>query len=118
MREIRPKGQGETPGNYLLSRSGELTYLGLDRIDDAWQKLEGAVERAIAEPAPATAGTAPRTLPAAPALSLPTLQGQPVNITDFAGKPLVGNFFTTDTCDWTGAALEISTRTTRRAASR
>ena len=106
MREIRPKGQGDTPGNYLVSRSGELTYLGVDRTDDHWQKLEAAVERAIAEPAPASAAIAPRTLPAAPALSLPSLQGKPVKLADFAGKPLVVNFFTADSCDWAGATLE------------
>jgi peroxiredoxin len=105
MREIRPKGQGETPGNYLVSRSGELTYLGLDRTDDSWQKLEAAVERAIAEPAPAASPIPPDTLAVAPALSLPTLQGKPVKLADFAGKPLVVNFFTADSCDWAGAAL-------------
>ena len=75
LREIRPKGQGETPGNYLVSRSGELTYLGLDRSDQSWQTLEAAVERAMAEPAPAAAPIEPRALTPAPALSLPTLQG-------------------------------------------
>lgn len=105
MREIRPKGQGETPGNYLVSRSGELTYLGLDRTDESWRKLEAAVERAIAEPAPAVSPIAPSALAPAPALSLPTLQGKPTKLADFAGKPLVVNFFTADSCDWAGAAL-------------
>jgi peroxiredoxin len=31
MLEIRSKGKGDTPGNYLVTRSGKLTYLGLDR---------------------------------------------------------------------------------------
>ena len=106
MREIRPKGRGETPGNYLVSRSGELTYLGLDRTDESWQKVEAAVERAIAEPAPAASPIATRALASAPALSLATLEGKPVKLADFAGKPLVVNFFTADTCDWAGAALE------------
>lgn len=105
MREIRPKGRGETPGNYLVSRTGELTYLGLDRSDESWQKLEAAVAAAVAEPAPATPPIAPRTLLAAPALSLPDMQGKPVKLSDFTGKPLVVNFFTSDSCDWSGAAI-------------
>lgn len=105
MREIRPQGQGETPGNYLVSRSGELTYLGLDRTDESWQKLEAAVGHALAEPVPASSSIVPRALAPAPALSLATLQGKPVKLADFAGKPLVVNFFTADACDWTGATL-------------
>src|ERR1700731_1980685 len=38
IREIRPLGQGDTPGNYLVSRSGEITYLGLDRNPGEWPK--------------------------------------------------------------------------------
>lgn len=91
MREVRPHGQGETPGNYLVSRRGELTYLGLDRGDAAWQKLEEAVTRALAEPAPP--------------LALPDLQARAVKLASFAGKPVVFNFFNASTCDWAGAVF-------------
>jgi len=37
--------------------------------------------------------------------SLPDLQGKTVRLADFAGKPLVVNFFTAESCDWAGAAL-------------
>src|ERR1700758_5400408 len=44
MREIRAIGQGDTPGNYLVSRSGKISYLGLDRSPEAWQKLVATVK--------------------------------------------------------------------------
>jgi peroxiredoxin len=105
MREIRPLGRGETPGNYLVSRSGKITYLGLDRGPEDWQKLEKAVAAAVAEAAVKTSPIQPRELVPAPAFSLPDLQGKTVRLADFKGKPLVVNFFTAETCDWTGAVL-------------
>lgn len=105
MREIRPKGQGETPGNYLVSRSGRLTFLGLDRSPQDWQKLEAAVVAALAEVPPASPAIQPRPLTPALAFSLPDLQGKTVSLAQFAGRPLVVNFFTAGSCDWGGAAL-------------
>jgi peroxiredoxin len=105
MRDIRPKGRGETPGNYLVSRTGELTYLGLDRSDASWETLEAAVAQALAEPAPAPMPIAPATPKPAPALALATIQGKPVKLSDFAGSPVIVNFFTADSCDWAGAVL-------------
>jgi peroxiredoxin len=105
IREIRPLGQGDTPGSYLVSRSGEITYLGLDRNPGDWPKLEEAVVRGLAQASPASAAVKPRELPRVPALSLPDLQGKPVNLQSFAGKPLVVNFFNSGSCDWAGAAV-------------
>jgi len=105
MREVRPLGQGDTPGNYLVSRSGEITYLGLDRNPAASAKLEEAIVRALAQGSSASSAIKPRELPRAPALSLPDLQGKPVNLQSYAGKPLVVNFFNSGSCDWAGAAV-------------
>jgi peroxiredoxin len=96
---------GETPGNYIVSRSGQLTYLGLDRGPEAWEKLVAAVKLALDEKIPATSPIPPRKLEAAPPLGLPDLQGQKVTMAAFSGKPLVVNFFTSATCDWTGAVV-------------
>jgi peroxiredoxin len=105
MREVRPLGQGETPGNYLVSRGGKVTYLGLDRTPQSWQQLEETVIRLLAEPVPKTAAILPRQLEKAPSFSLKDLKGKPVTLAAFAGKPLVINFFTAQTCDWTGTLL-------------
>lgn len=105
MREIRPHGQGDTPGNYLVSRSGKLTYLGLDRKPEDWQKVEETDVRSLAEPTSATPAIQPRALTPAPSFSLPDLQGKTVSLADFAGKPLVVNFFNASTCDWASAVL-------------
>jgi peroxiredoxin len=99
------KPAGETPGNYIVSRSGKLTYLGLDRSPEAWDKLAAAVRLALDEKAPVTAPIPPRALESAPPLGLSDLQGRPVTLTAFAGKPLVVNFFNAATCDWTGAVM-------------
>src|SRR6267378_2514374 len=102
---VQPNERGSTPGNFLVTRSGEVTYLGLDRGDADWQKLENAVAAAVAEsPGKATA-VQPRDLVSAPAFSLPDLQGKAVRLSDFKGKPLVANFFTAQTCDWSGPVL-------------
>jgi peroxiredoxin len=42
---------------------------------------------------------------AAPDFSLPDLKGTKTGLKDFAGKPLVVNFFNADTCDWAGPVL-------------
>jgi peroxiredoxin len=105
MREIRPKGSGETPGYYVVSRSGQLTYLALDRKPEDWKKVEETVERLLAEPAPEKPAVPPRELQAAPDFSLSDLKGKKVGLKDFAGKPLVVNFFNADSCDWAGAVL-------------
>lgn len=105
MREIRPLGQGDTPGNYLVSRSGQITYLGLDRSPEAWNKLVASIRTALAEKAPPASPIAARKLEAAPALLLPDLRGKKVTLADFAGKPLIVNFFNAGSCDWTGDLL-------------
>jgi len=105
MRDIRPLGQGDTPGNYLVSRSGEITYLGLDRNPGDWSKVEEAVVRALGQASPASPAVKPQELPSVQSLSLPDLQGKIVNVRSFAGKPLVVNFFNAQTCDWAGAAV-------------
>lgn len=106
MRELyKPVDPGGTPANFLVSRSGEMTALGKDLNDETWKKLETAVTRALADPAPTHPTITRRELSAAPALSLPDLQGKPVKLANFAGKPLVINFFNSQTCDWTGAVI-------------
>lgn len=105
MRDVRPMGSGDTPGNYLVSRSGQITYLGLDRTPDAWNKLVAAVQRALQEKAPGTAPVAPRKLEPAPALALSDLQGKKITLANFRGKPLIVNFFNAGSCDWTGDLL-------------
>lgn len=105
MRELRPTDMGGTPANFLVSRGGEVTPLGKDLNDESWKKLESAVTRALGDPAPSHPTIAPRELSAAPPLSLPDLQGRPVKMAAFAGKPVVVNFFNSQTCDWTGAVI-------------
>jgi peroxiredoxin len=105
MREIRPMGQGDTPGNYIVSRNGQITYLGLDRNPEAWDKLVKSVQQALAAKPPAASPITRRALEQAPSFSLPDLQGRRVTLSNFAGKPLVVNFFTANSCDWTGAVV-------------
>jgi peroxiredoxin len=107
VREVCPseQQQGETPGNYLVSRSGRLTYLGLDREPEDWPKVEAAVVRALAEAVPATPAIRPRDFASAPSFSLPDLAGRKVTLAEYSGKPLVVNFFTAENCDWAGAVL-------------
>ena len=104
-REVRPMGSGDTPGNYLVSRDGQITYLGLDRTPDAWNKLVASVEHALQEKAPASSPITPRKPEPAPALALTDLQGKKETLANFAGKPLIVNFFNADSCDWTGDLL-------------
>jgi len=106
MRELyQPVNPGGTPSNFIVSRSGEITALGKDLNEETWAKLEAAVTHALAEPAPAHSTIAKRDLAAAPPLSLPDLQGKTVKLANFAGKPLLVNFFTSQSCDWTGAVV-------------
>jgi len=102
-RDGRP--EGETPGNYIVSRSGQITYLGLDRSPEAWKKLLLAVQQALAEKPSASPSIQPRKLEKAPPLSLADLQGKRLSLSSLLGKPLVVNFFNADTCDWTGAVI-------------
>ena len=104
-RELRPVDMGGTPANFIVTRNGEVTALGKDLTADTWAKLEAAVAQALAEPVPAHSAIAQRELTAAPALSLSDLQGKPVKLANFAGKPLVVNFFNSQSCDWTGAVV-------------
>ena len=106
MREVyKPVDPGGTPSNFLVSRSGEVTALGKDLNDESWRKLESAVTRALADPAPKHPTIPQRELSAAPLLSLADLQGKTVKLENFAGKPLLVNFFTSASCDWTGAVV-------------
>jgi peroxiredoxin len=106
MRELyKPVDPGGTPSNFLVSRSGEVTALGKDLNDESWKKLESAVTRALADPAPSHPTIPQRQLSTAPPLSLPDLQGKTVKLENFAGKPLLVNFFTSASCDWTGAVV-------------
>ena len=81
--------------------------MGLDRSLAASAKIEEAIVRALAQASPASPAIKPRELTHAPALSLPDLQGKPVNLQSFAGKPLVVNFFNSGSCDWAGAASRM-----------
>jgi peroxiredoxin len=105
MRELRPADMGGTPANLIVSRSGEVGTLGKDLNEESWQKLETAVARGLAEPVPNRPSISQREPTAAPPLSLPDLQGKAVKLANFAGKPLVVNFFTAQSCDWTGAVI-------------
>lgn len=105
LREIVPPGQHDTPANYLVTRRGRLIRLGLDRSPDAWARIEETVAAAVAEPAPSAAAVVPRAMPATPPLAGAGLDGRPIAIGDYAGRPVVINFFNADTCDWAGAAL-------------
>ena len=105
MREVRPMGSGDTPGNYLVSRSGQITYLGLDRKPDDWNKLVGAVTQALSDKAPAGPLIAPKRWEPAPSLVLPDLQGKKTTVPSPSGKPMLVNFFNASSCDWTGAVV-------------
>ncbi len=99
------KPAGPTPGNYLVTRSGQWTYLGLDRGTEDWEKLVEAVNSALEEKVASASLGPPNALEPAPPLALPDLQGRKVTLASYAGKPLVVNFFHSGTCDWTGAVL-------------
>jgi peroxiredoxin len=105
IREIRPMGSGDTPGNYLITRSGQIRYLGTDRKPEDWTKLVQAVTQALAEKTPAAPPVTRRSLESAPPFGLPDLQGKKTALANFSGKPLVVNFFNANSCDWTGAVL-------------
>lgn len=101
-RENRSIGRGETPGSYLVSRDGQIHYIGLYRSDDDWDLLVRTVVDALEEPVPQEPAILQRDLEVAPAFSLPDLAGKTVKLEDFSGNPLVVNLFTSKTCDWTG----------------
>ncbi len=105
VREVVPLGTGETPANYLVEPDGTITFLGLDRSADDWKKLESAVAAATSKKGPAKPPFARRPLPAAPPLSLPDLHGKEFSSAGWAQKPVVVNFFTAQSCDWSGAVL-------------
>lgn len=106
IREIRPLGSGSTPCNYLVSRSGEITFLGLMRNPtEDWQKIEQAVVKALDKPAPEVSIVNPREHEVAPPFALPALKGNSVKLGDFSGKPLVVNFFTSGTGSWAGTVF-------------
>jgi peroxiredoxin len=101
MRDVRPLGQGDTPGNYLVSRSGKITYLGLDRTPESWRRLESAVAGALAESAPGKPIIARRQPAPASDFDLTDLSGKHVRLKDLQGKPILVNFFNAQqTCDW------------------
>jgi peroxiredoxin len=105
-RQVFPlDGQGATPGNYIVSRGGQITYLGLDRNPESWNGLVASVERALKEPVPGASPIPAYKLDSATALNLPDLQGRKVTLANFSGKPLIVNFFNAASCDWTGALL-------------
>lgn len=54
------KPAGPTPGNYLVTRSGQWTYLGLDRSSEDWEKLVAAVTSALEEKAPFPSAVPPK----------------------------------------------------------
>jgi len=105
MRELRPADMGGTPANFIVSRSGDVTALGKDLNEETWKKVEAAVVHALSEPPPAHPIISQRELTVAPPFSLSDLQGKTVKMANFAGKPLVVNFFTSNSCDWTGAVI-------------
>lgn len=100
-----PIGTGHTPETFLITRSGELKYVGLYRGDEYWEELESTVEEALTEPAPSEPSIVPRPLPETPAFELPDLEGKPMSLDDFTGQPLVVHFFTDGSCDWAGQLL-------------
>ena len=107
VREIVPLGSGATPDNYLVSRSGEITFLGLVR-DPARQRrqLEQAILEALDDPVPEDPAITPRELERAPEFALSDMQGRQVTFTDLAaGRPCVVNFFFRKTGFWAGEAL-------------
>lgn len=105
MAEVVARGTGDTPANYLVEPDGTITFLGLDRSADAWKKLESAVAAATVKGRPAKPAIARRAPPTAPPLSLPDLQGKMFSSAAWAQKPTVVNFFTAQSCDWSGAVL-------------
>jgi peroxiredoxin len=99
------RGRDQTPGNYLVLRSGHYAYLGLDRSDANWRQLEASVESALAAPPPAGPPVERRKLAVAEPLSLPDLEGQTVTLANYSGRPIVVNFFNEGNCDWVGGVL-------------
>jgi len=105
LREVVPHGRDDTPANYLVTRSGRLVSLGLDRSDQDWARLEETVVAALNESWPPASSIPLRELPLTPPLAGTNLDGRNVALGDFAARPLVVNFFNTETCDWAGGVL-------------
>ena len=61
---------GSTPGNFIVTRSGKLTYLGLDRSPEDWQKVQEAVVQLLAAPQPIKPVIEHREVQSAPSLLL------------------------------------------------
>ena len=101
---VKPNHQ-ETPQNFLVTPNGEVTALGLDRTPAAWQQLEDAVAKALAAPPGGTPALRAAPLDPAPPLSLPDMSGKTVSLASYAGKPVVLNFFTANSCDWAGGVF-------------
>ena len=97
------KGPG-TPWNYLVSRSGVVTFLGKDWDGDI-HKIEDPIAKALAEPTPASAPLTPRVSNRPPEFELPDLAGKTVRSKDFAGKPMVVAFFDASSCARNGKEL-------------
>ncbi|MEX2164161.1 MAG: TlpA disulfide reductase family protein [Sulfuricaulis sp.] len=112
-REILRETPGDTPGNYLVTRHGRFVYLGLDRDDASWRRVEQAVTQALAESAPRAAAIESRQLPASPGFALLDLQGRTVTPASFEGRPLIVNFFTAETAAWAGRVLNSIAQTHR-----
>ena len=105
VRDLVLPNHQDTPQNFLVMPDGQMTALGLDRDDAAWQRLEAAVTQALAHPSAGPSALKPAPLEAAPPLSLPDMNGKTVSLAAYAGKPLVVNFFTAQSCDWAGGVF-------------
>lgn len=104
-REIRSRGSGATPGNWVISRSGKLEWLGLDRGPAAWRKLVDRVEALIDEPAPSRPAITPRATLELPKLRLATPGGGTFALASLRGRPAIVNVFTPATAGWAGKVL-------------
>jgi peroxiredoxin len=76
-----------TPSAYLIRRSGELEFLGLDPASpERREALEALIVRRLDEPAPAALAP-PAPLPALPEFTLLALRGGAIRSSELLGKP-------------------------------
>lgn len=97
-----PRGSIDYPTNFLVSRSGVRTKLGVNRSPAQMERVRAAVEEALAEKAPATLAPIDAQIPAS---TFTGPDGKPTPARDLAKGPAVYVFFHNNSCDQAAKAV-------------